>query len=196
MLRVALIALAHCVASTTVDLSQDWVVATDANAEAALDAVVQNDILAYSLVHGGKIIAEYYRDGRDASDTAAIWSVTKSWTSLLIGTLVKDGRLARQTTLREVFVDLDWSAIEDGDAKKTITIEDLLQMESGYTEDGGYLGHVLIRDIDGPTMTAASMESCRFAARRSPGGRLWSVVDVRERLHRVRHRHGSGIPVG
>ena len=76
MLRVALIALAHCVASTTVDLSQDWVVATDANAEAALDAVVQNDILAYSLVHGGKIIAEYYRDGRDASDTAAIWSVT------------------------------------------------------------------------------------------------------------------------
>jgi CubicO group peptidase (beta-lactamase class C family) len=67
-------------------------------AEAALDAVVEEDILAYSLVHGGKIIAEYYRDGRDASDTAAIWSVTKSWTSLLIGTLVKDGRLTRQTS--------------------------------------------------------------------------------------------------
>ena len=40
--------------------------------------------------------------------------------------------------------------------------------------------------IDGPTMTAASMESCRFAARRSPGGRFWSVVDVRKRLHRTR----------
>ncbi len=142
MRRVALIALAHGVTSTTVDLSQDWAVAIDANAKSTLDVVVEEDILAYSLVHGGKIIAEYYRDGRDASDTAAIWSVTKSWTSLLIGTLVKDGRLARQTTLREVFVDLDWSAIEDGDAKKTITIEDLLQMESGYTEDGGYLGHV------------------------------------------------------
>ena len=96
MLRVALIALAHGVTSTTVDLSQDWVVNTDANAEAALDAVVQDDILAYSLVHGGKIIAEYYRAGRDTSDTAAIWSVTKSWTSLLIGTLVKDGRLRKQ----------------------------------------------------------------------------------------------------
>ena len=35
-------------------------------------------------------------------------------------------------------------------------------------------------------MTAASMESCRFAARRSPGGRFWSVVDVRKRLHRTR----------
>ncbi len=135
--------LARCVTSTTIiDLSQDWVIATDANAEAALDAVVEEDILAYSLVHGGKIIAEYYRDGRDASDTAAIWSVTKSWTSLLIGTLVKDGLLTRQTTLGDIFVELDWSDIEDGDAKKTITIEDLLQMESGYAEDGGYLGHV------------------------------------------------------
>ena len=35
-------------------------------------------------------------------------------------------------------------------------------------------------------MTAASMESCRFAARRSPRGRFWSVVDVRKRLHRTR----------
>ena len=34
MLRVALIALVHRVAGTTVDLSQDWVVATDADAEA------------------------------------------------------------------------------------------------------------------------------------------------------------------
>ena len=89
MLRVALIALAHGVTSTTVDLSQDWAVAIDANAKSTLDVVVEEDILAYSLVHGGKIIAEYYRDGRDASDTAAIWSVTKSWTSLLIGTLVE-----------------------------------------------------------------------------------------------------------
>ena len=58
-----------------------------------------SDILAYSLVHGGRIVAEYYRTGRDAASTAAIWSVTKSWTSLLIGTLVRDGRLTRQTTL-------------------------------------------------------------------------------------------------
>ena len=36
-------------------------------------------------------------------------------------------------------------------------------------------------------MTAASMESCRFAAQRSPRGRFWSVVDVRKRLRRVRH---------
>ena len=44
----------------------------------------------------------------------------------------------------------------------------------------------LIRDIDDATMTAASMESCRFVTRRSPGGRFRSVVDVGKRLHRTR----------
>ena len=35
-------------------------------------------------------------------------------------------------------------------------------------------------------MTAASMESCRFVTRKSPGGRFRSVVDVGKRLHRTR----------
>ena len=39
-----------------------------------------------------------------------------------------------------------------------------------------------------PQAGAASMESCRFAARRSLGGRFWWVVDVRKRLHRT---HGG-----
>ena len=128
--------------STLVDLSQNWVVDIDADAQAALDAVVEDDILAYSLVHGGKIVAEYYRSGRDETDTAQIWSVTKSWASLLIGTLVKDGLLTRQTTLGEVFDPGTWKDVDDADAKRLITIEDLLQMESGYEKDGSYLGHV------------------------------------------------------
>ena len=53
-----------------------------------------------------------------------------------------------------------------------------------------------IRDIDGPAMTAASMESCRFAARRSPGGRFWSVADVRKRLCRTRGRFHRWIHIG
>ena len=46
----------------------------------------------------------------------------------------------------------------------------------------------LIRDIDGPAMTAAPMESCRFAARRSPGVRFGSAVVACKRLHRTRRR--------
>ena len=49
--------------------------------------------------------------------------------------------------------------------------------------------------IDGPAMTAASMESCRFAARRSPRGRFWSVVDVRKRLRRVRHPFHQSVHI-
>ena len=44
----------------------------------------------------------------------------------------------------------------------------------------------LIREIDDAATVGASVESCRFAARRSPRGRFWSVVDVRKRLHRRR----------
>ena len=46
----------------------------------------------------------------------------------------------------------------------------------------------LIRDIDGPAMTAAPVETCRFVAPRSPWGCLGSVVDVRNRVRRVRGR--------
>ena len=46
----------------------------------------------------------------------------------------------------------------------------------------------LIRDIDGPTMTAASMESCQSVAPRSPWGRCGMELDVRKRLRRMRGR--------
>ena len=53
---------------------------------------------------------------------------------------------------------------------------------------GAQKGIFLIRDIDGPAMTAASVESCRFVVLRSPRGRLGSVVDMCNRLRRMRGR--------
>ena len=47
----------------------------------------------------------------------------------------------------------------------------------------GVTASFLIRDIDGPAMTAAPVESCQAMVQRSPRGRFWSVVDVRKRLH-------------
>ena len=44
----------------------------------------------------------------------------------------------------------------------------------------------LIRDIDDATMTAASVESCRFVVLRSPRGRLGSVKYMCKRLRRMR----------
>ena len=140
--RVALLARA-CVGITVVDLSQDWVVDTNAEAEARLDAAVASDILSYALVHGGRIVSEYYRAGRDESSTAALWSVTKSWMSLIIGTLEKDGLLTRQSTLGELFDAVDWTQVSDAAAKKLVTVEDILQMESGFEEDGWLFEHYL-----------------------------------------------------
>ena len=54
----------------------------------------------------------------------------------------------------------------------------------------------LIRDIDDATRAGASAESCRFVVLRCPGGRLGSVVDVRNRLRRMRGRSHRCIHIG
>ena len=51
----------------------------------------------------------------------------------------------------------------------------------------------LIRDIDDAAMAAAPVEISQFVARRSPGGRIGSELDVRNRLHRVRRRFQSKV---
>ncbi len=45
-----------------------------------------------------------------------------------------------------------------------------------------------VREIDDAAMAAASMETYRFVARRSPWGRLWSVRYTCNRLRRMRGR--------
>ena len=58
------------------------------------------------------------------------------------------------------------------------------------------IGHVLgaekiiflIRDIDGPAMIAAAVESCQSVVLRSPWGRLVSKLYTCNRLHRIRGR--------
>ena len=53
----------------------------------------------------------------------------------------------------------------------------------------------VIRDIDDATMAAASMESSQFLVLRSPGGRLGSVLDVRNRLRRMRGRFQQWVHI-
>ena len=60
---------------------------------------------------------------------------------------------------------------------------------------GGGKSNFLIRDIDGPTRTAASVESCQFVARRSPRGHSGSVPDVGSRLRRGRGRSHRWIHI-
>ena len=62
----------------------------------------------------------------------------------------------------------------------------MVQREQWDTSWGPKKIIFLIREIDDAATAGASVESCRFAARRSPRGRFWSVIDVRKRLQRVR----------
>ena len=54
----------------------------------------------------------------------------------------------------------------------------------------------LIREIDDATMAGASVETYQFVVPRSLGGRLWSVLDMGNRLPRMRDRSHRCIHIG
>lgn len=86
---------------------------------------------AVVVVHNGRIVGERYGDGFDATTPLLGWSMTKTVTAAIIGTLVREGRLSvEQDDLFEA-----WST----DERSAITVADLLAMSSGlaFNEDYG-----------------------------------------------------------
>lgn len=86
---------------------------------------------AVVVVHNGRIVAERYGDGFSAETPLLGWSMTKTVTAALIGTLVREDRLS--VDQNELFEE--WTADERG----AITMADLLAMSSGleFNEDYG-----------------------------------------------------------
>ncbi len=78
---------------------------------------------ALLVVQDGVVVGERYAGGISANTPLNGWSMTKSVMGALIGTLVKDGRLA--LTNRNLLAE--WN----GDARAGISLEDLLRMRSG-----------------------------------------------------------------
>lgn len=86
---------------------------------------------AVVVVHDGRIVAERYGEGFSAVTPLLGWSMTKTVTAAIIGTLVREGVLSiDQKGLFEAWV---------GDARAEISIADLLAMSSGldFNEDYG-----------------------------------------------------------
>lgn len=86
---------------------------------------------AVVVVQNGRIVGERYGDGFSADTPLLGWSMTKSVTAAIIGTLIKEGKLAH-----------DGSALFPpwkGDARGTIKLDDLMAMSSGleFNEDYG-----------------------------------------------------------
>jgi len=88
---------------------------------------------ALVVVHDARVIAERYAPGFSAATPMPGWSMTKTTAAVLIGTLVKTGKLAvDQNALLS-----EWRGA--GDPRAEITLDQLLRMTSGlrFTERYG-----------------------------------------------------------
>ena len=86
---------------------------------------------AFVVLHEGKVVAERYREGLDAHTRLLSWSMAKSFTNALAGLMYGDG-------LVDIFAPTgipEWQ----GDERAAITLNDLMQMQSGlqWNEDYG-----------------------------------------------------------
>ena len=86
---------------------------------------------AFMALYDGKIIAERYDKGIDAGTQLLSWSMGKSFTNALVGIMAGDG-------LVDIYAPLDIPQWQN-DARKAITLNNLLQMQSGleWNEDYG-----------------------------------------------------------
>lgn len=102
----------------------------DAMQETTDDTKFQDNTLALVVAWKGRIIGERYADGVYNDTPLASWSATKSVTSALTGVMVKDHGLDIHAK-----VDLpQWA----NDARKNITIDHLLRMETGLDFEENY----------------------------------------------------------
>ena len=105
-----------------------------------LDAEGLNNLFSLLIVKNGCLIAEEYFNGITLNDATRTASVTKSIISALTGIAIREKFiLGTDQKLKEFFPEIDW---ESTDSKKSeITIEQILQMRSGYPweEFDGYL---------------------------------------------------------
>ncbi len=86
---------------------------------------------AFVVLHEGKVVAERYREGLSARTRLLSWSMAKSFTNALVGVMTGDGMV-------DIYAPTgipEWQ----GDERAAITLNDLMQMQSGleWNEDYG-----------------------------------------------------------
>jgi CubicO group peptidase (beta-lactamase class C family) len=115
-----------------VEASQDPVVAK------LLDdaALTGTGMRAVVVVKNGRVVGERYGDGFSAKTPLLGWSMTKTVNAAIVGTLVKDGKIA--------FDDKNLFAPWKADGRTAISLADMMAMSSGleFNEDYGDVADV------------------------------------------------------
>jgi CubicO group peptidase (beta-lactamase class C family) len=111
---------------------------------------------AFMVLHHGVPVAEKYKPGFNAGTRFLSWSMAKSFTNALAGIMVMDGML----NIREKAGIAGWN----NDERRKITINDLMQMQSGlrWNEDYGNRSDVTL-------MLYNNSDFAGFASGQPPG---------------------------
>lgn len=128
------------------------------------DATLGPGMRAVVIIRNGELLAERYAPGFEPQTPLLGWSLTKTVNAALIGTLVRDGRIA----LAQRAPVAAWA----GDGRAAITWADLMAMSSGlrFNEDYGDVTDVTRMLYLEPDMAGAARASPAEAA---PGTK-WS----------------------
>ena len=101
-------------------------------AEALVDGQAYNGTpFAFIVLHKGKVAAERYREGFGPDTRLLSWSMAKSFTNAIVGLMAGDG-------IVDINAPMDIPEWQ-GDGRKAITLNNLMQMQSGleWNEDYG-----------------------------------------------------------
>ena len=118
----------------------DTVISSDRDLMARLEPVAKALVddrsyggtpFAFVAMHDGAVVAERYKDGITADMPLLSWSMAKSFTNALAGVMAGD-------SLVDIYAPMDIPQWQD-DGRKSITLNDLMQMQSGleWNEDYG-----------------------------------------------------------
>ena len=137
---ILLVGDTECEQNYPIDLSLEWTVEEDLSyfdIEQLNNVINQISDLGYLegivVIHNGKIVSESYYNGSSEDQTFNVWSVTKSFTSTLVGQAIDQG-----------YIDNQYMMINDLLPMSTqpylyqISLHNLLSMSSGYADGFGY----------------------------------------------------------
>jgi len=114
---------------------QPWPAGSAAQSVPALQALVERDDLAgpgmrgIAVIYKGRLVAQAYGHGFDASTPLLGWSMTKSVTAALVGMQIADGKLA---------MDQDGFWPQGSAGREAIKLSNLMAMDDGLDFNEGY----------------------------------------------------------